>query len=184
MVQLPTLSLLSLSLSFLFARGYSISFKRSAVQLETDISTVAAEISSLDTQVTAFPATGGSLLQVLATHTAITNLEGGITTATTDLVAAGPLDEVNATAIVTALQDLVPVFLDALNKLSIKEPSVAAASSAGKALFLSDLKNLKAATDLFLEDLAAAVPPDLQEEVREIQEELDGGFGTAITAYS
>ncbi|KAJ7758003.1 hydrophobic surface binding protein A-domain-containing protein [Mycena metata] len=152
--------------------GYSIPFKRSAVQLESDINTIATELSALDTQITAFPATGGSLVRVLAIHTVITNLEGGITTATTDLLATGPLGEVDVTAIVTMLQDLVPVFLDALNQFSIKEPSGTAVFSADKALFLSDLKNLKAVTDLFLEDLTAAVPPDLQEEVREIQEEL------------
>ncbi|KAJ7840251.1 hydrophobic surface binding protein A-domain-containing protein [Mycena leptocephala] len=161
--------------------------KRWVVQLENDIRNIGAQITILDNNITAFPSTGPTLVQALVIHTDLTNVETALSTATTDLLATseGALSEGDAKAVLVLLEAIEPVFLDALSKLSMKAPEfVGTPLSSVRALILQDLKTLQNDTDVFLEGIIAAVPPDLKAEAQAILDAINDGFNRLIPIFA
>ncbi|KAJ6568853.1 hydrophobic surface binding protein [Mycena capillaripes] len=181
-------------------------FKRTVAQLEADIKSIGVQVTTLDNDITSFPITSGTLVQVLVRlismfcsrcmrisrppfqgiHMALTNLANVITTANTELLSGptGTLDEADAADVLAQLEAIEPTFLHALFEFSIKEPGFGSAVSAGPALILGDLRTLKTDTDAFLKAIIAVVPTDLKEEATEILNALDDGFSGGIAPYS
>ncbi|KAJ7862852.1 hydrophobic surface binding protein, partial [Mycena leptocephala] len=145
--------------------------KRWVVQLENDIRNIGAQITILDNNITAFPSTGPTLVQALVIHTDLTNVETALSTATTDLLATseGALSEGDAKAVLVLLEAIEPV---------------GTPISSVRALILQDLKTLQNDTDVFLEGIIAAVPPDLKAEAQAILDAIDDGFNRLIPVFA
>ncbi|KDR66620.1 hypothetical protein GALMADRAFT_80725 [Galerina marginata CBS 339.88] len=155
--------------------------------VQSDISTIASQISTLDNAITAFPATGGSLLNALAIHTDSTNLVTSVNKGTTDVTAVTPkpFSEADGKSILSAVQAFEPGILDALKEIVIKKPAFQALPLGGiPALVKQDLINLNASTFAFEAALIASAPADLIPTANSIKSTVDAAFATAIAAYS
>lgn len=88
--------------AFLVGSAVSSPTKRTVAQVESDIASISTQVTTLDNDITAFPNTGGSLINALVTtlclpemthanrikkaiHTASTNLISTIGTTTSDV---------------------------------------------------------------------------------------------------
>ncbi|KAJ7031749.1 hydrophobic surface binding protein [Mycena alexandri] len=167
------------------AVGLALSLKRDVAKVESDIATISSQVTTLDNAIEAYPTTGGTLLAALGIHTDATNLVTTLNGATTDATANGALDEDDARTILTSVEALEPIILDALTDIVVKKPAFAALPIGGlPALILADLKNLKTATVAFAGALISAAPADLTDEATQLQNNITAAFDPAIAAYS
>ncbi|KAJ7727764.1 hydrophobic surface binding protein [Mycena metata] len=174
--------LLSLSL---LAVGLASPVKRTVAQVEADIASISAQVTTLDNNINAFPNTGGSLVAALAIHTDATSLETTLNQGTTDVKSTGTFDETDGNTILNSVEAFEPTILDALKGIAAKEPAFAALPIGGiPALILADLKTLRTDTAAFAQALIAAAPTDLKSEATTIANTIDAAFAAAIAVYS
>ncbi|KAJ7637249.1 hydrophobic surface binding protein [Mycena polygramma] len=172
--------LVSLSL---VAASLATPVKRTVAQVEADIASISTQVTTLDNDISAFPASG--LAGALSIHTAAGTLESTLNTGTSDVTATGTFSEADGTTILHAVEAIEPTILDALSQITAKQADFAALPIGGlPALILQDLKTLKTDTDAFAAALIAAAPADLKTEATTISTNIDAGFDTAIAAYS
>ncbi|KAJ7152658.1 hydrophobic surface binding protein [Mycena crocata] len=158
--------------------------KRTVAQVEADITTISAQVTSLDNAINAFPNTGGTLASALAIHSAATTLETSVNQGTTDVKATGAFSEADGRTILTQVEGFEPTILDALTAIAAKQPAFAALPIGGiPALVLQDLQTLKTDTVAFSTALIASAPADLKSEATTISNTISAAFDTAIAAY-
>jgi len=160
--------------------------KRTVAAIEADLNTITTDVKKLDTDINAFPDTGGSLLAALAIHTDATTLESDLNKATNDTTATpGPLSETDAQTILGLVNTVSPIIQDALSKIVAKKPAFTALPIGGiPALILSDLKTLNNDTMAFEKALVAIAPADLIPTANMIISQINAAFASAIAAYS
>jgi len=161
-------------------------FASTVADVLADISTIASQTSTLDKAITAFPATGGSLLNALAIHTDSTNLVTSINKGTTDVNGVPkPVSEADGASILSAVQGFEPSILDSLTQIVIKKPAFQNLPLGGiPALVKQDLINLNASTFAFEAALIASAPADLVPTATSVKAAVDAAFASAIAAYS
>ncbi|KAJ7101305.1 hydrophobic surface binding protein [Mycena belliarum] len=158
---------------------------RDVAKVKADIATITTQVTTLDNAIQAFPLSGGSLLNALTIHNTATGLITTLNGATTDVTSTGPLGEADGRAVLTSVEAIQPVILDALTNIVVKKPGFASLPIGGlPALILQDLKNLKTATSAFATALVANAPADLVEEAKTVQTTITNAFDPAIAAYS
>ncbi|KAJ7121565.1 hydrophobic surface binding protein [Mycena epipterygia] len=167
------------------AVGLALSVKRTVAQVESDIATITSQVTTLDNAIEAYPLTGGTLLAALTIHSDATTLITTLNTATTDVTSTGPLAEADGRTILTSVEAIEPIILDALTDIVTKKPAFAALPIGGiPALILQDLKNLQTATVAFATALVANAPADLVAEATTVEDNITAAFTPAIAAYS
>ncbi|KAF8895811.1 hydrophobic surface binding protein [Mucidula mucida] len=158
--------------------------KRTVAQVEADIATISTQVTALDNAITAFPDTGGSLINALAIHSSATTLISTLSTATTDTQNTAAFSEADGSTILASVEAFEPTILHALTGIAAKQPAFAALPIGGiPALVLQDLQNLDAGTAAFADALIAKSPADLVDEANEIKSTIGDAFDTAIAAY-
>ncbi|KAF7349328.1 hypothetical protein MSAN_01722400 [Mycena sanguinolenta] len=141
----------------LIAASVSSPTKRTAAQVEADIAKISSQATAWDKDIKGFPDSG--MLGFLKIDLAAESLESSLKTATSDVKANGALSEADGTTILSEVQAILPVILDALARLTAEKPSFAALLVPGiPAVVLADLKALNASTDAFANALLAAAP--------------------------
>ncbi|CAK5272292.1 unnamed protein product [Mycena citricolor] len=158
--------------------------KRTVAAVESDIATISSQVNTLDTDVKAFPTSGGTLLQALTIHSAATTLGTTLTKSNTD--AAGlTFSESDASTILSSVQAFEPTILDALSGIVARKAAFNALPVGGiPALVLQDLKNLNASTIAFANALIAAAPADIKATATALEQSIASPFASAIAAYS
>ncbi|KAF8157220.1 hypothetical protein B0H34DRAFT_491758 [Crassisporium funariophilum] len=154
----------------------AISLAATVTDVENDIKNISSQTTTLDNAITAFPATGGSLLNALAIHSDAVSLGSAIDKGTTDVKVCAeylfsdliikyqqavppPISEADGTTILNAVTAFEPTILDALNQIVVKKPAFQALPIGGiPALVKQDLINLSASTSAFEAALIAAAP--------------------------
>ncbi|KAJ6612514.1 hydrophobic surface binding protein [Mycena sp. CBHHK59/15] len=167
------------------AVGLALSLKRDVATVEADIAKITTQVTTLDNAIEAYPLTGGTLLAALTIHTDATSLITTLNTATTDVTSTGAFGETDGRTILTSVEAIEPIILDALTNIVVKKPAFVALPIGGlPALILQDLKNLKTATVAFSAALIASAPADLTAESTAVQTNITNAFDPAITAYT
>ncbi|KAJ7209810.1 hydrophobic surface binding protein A-domain-containing protein, partial [Mycena haematopus] len=105
------------------AVGLALSLKRDPATVEADIVTISSQVTTLDNAIEAFPLTGGSLLNALGIHTDATNLVTTLNNAIVDVDATSPLSEDDGRTILSAVEAIEPIILDALTDIVVKKPA-------------------------------------------------------------
>jgi len=176
-------STLFLALSFV-ATGICTPVKRTVEQIQTDIASISTQVTSLDNAITAFPATGGTLLNALAIHSSSGSLISSLQTATGDVIATGPVNEVDGRAILSAVEAFAPTIIHALEGIVVKKPAFQALPIGGiPALVLQDLKDLQTNAAEFANALIDISPESLKDEATALRDSILDAFAVAITAY-
>ncbi|KAJ7096650.1 hydrophobic surface binding protein [Mycena belliarum] len=180
MVQLSRL-LFSFSL---LAAAVTTPVKRTVAQVEADIASISAQVTTLDNAIKAFPNTGGSLAAALAIHTDATTLESTLTQGTSDVTSTGAVSETDGRTLLNQVEAFEPTILDGLVQIAAKQPAFAALPISGiPALILQDLQTLKTDTVNFADALIANAPATLKTEATQLASNITSGFDTAIAAY-
>ncbi|KZV98842.1 hydrophobic surface binding protein, partial [Exidia glandulosa HHB12029] len=157
---------------------------RTAAQIQADITTLTARVTTLDNDVSAFPNTGGSLVAALAIHTDSTNVDTALKQATTDTAANGALTEEEGQAILAQIQTLEPIIIHALDGVIAKKPAFAALPIGGiPALVKQDIALLNTDTKAFENALVSIAPADVVPAANAIIANLDAAFARATAAY-
>ncbi|KAF8885351.1 hydrophobic surface binding protein, partial [Infundibulicybe gibba] len=156
--------------------------KRTVAQVEADIATISAQVTTWDNAINAF--TVGNLIQVLTIHTDATALVTDINTGTTDVEAAPtPIAESDGQAILTAIQNLEPGIIKSLQDIATRGADFAALPIGGiPALICQDLKNIQTGVDVFLSVLIAVVPANIKAEITTFKNTIDAAFAAALQA--
>ncbi|KAI0321396.1 hydrophobic surface binding protein [Amylostereum chailletii] len=173
-------------LAFSFALvAIATPLKRDATTVESDIASISSQVSTLDAAITAFPSTGGSLVNALAIHTDATNLDTTVKSATTDTTGSAAFTETEGNTILTAIQALQPLITTTLSDIVAKKPAFDGLPIGGiSALVLQDLKSLSTDTAAFETALIAKAPADLQAQSQTVSDTINAAFTSAIAAYS
>ncbi|KAF8993607.1 hydrophobic surface binding protein, partial [Cyathus striatus] len=149
-----------------------------------DISSISSQVSALDTAITAFPNTGGSLLNALAIHTDATNLATAINKGTTDGVSPKPFSEADGNTILAAVTAFEPTIIHALQQIVAKKAAFQGLPIGGiPALVKQDLGILSTNTSSFETALIAAAPTDLKSQATALQSSINAAFASAVAAY-
>ncbi|KJA21575.1 hypothetical protein HYPSUDRAFT_187330 [Hypholoma sublateritium FD-334 SS-4] len=171
----------------LFATSLSVAtpHKRTVAKVEADIATISSSVKNLDDLITAYPATGGTLLGALNIHTAAVSLISSLVTGTSDVTSTGPVSVADGTTIFNAVQAIAPTIGDALTGIVAKKSSFAALPIGGiPALILQDLTLLRGNTTAFSNALIANAPESLVAEDTTLKNNILAAFVPAIAAYS
>ncbi|KAJ7096649.1 hydrophobic surface binding protein [Mycena belliarum] len=180
MVQLSRL-LFSISL---LAVAFTAPVKRTVAQVEADISSISAQVTTLDNSIKAFPNTGGSLVSALLIHTDATTLESTLSKGTSDVTSTGVVSQTDGRTILDQVEAFVPTILDALSQIAAKQPAFAALPISGiPALILQDLQTLKTDTVNFADALIANAPATLKIEATQLVNNIAAGFNSAIAVF-
>ncbi|KAF7350153.1 Hydrophobic surface binding protein [Mycena venus] len=177
------------------AVGLALTVKRDAATVEADIAKISSQVTTLDNAIEAYPPHRWNSCQCSgmpfcddchAIHTDATNLITTLNGAVTDVTVATPqLSEADGRTILTSVEAIEPVILDALTDIVVKKPAFAALPIGGiPALILQDLEKLKTATVAFSSGLITIAPPDLVDEATDLSNNITAAFDPAIAAYS
>ncbi|KAH7098814.1 hydrophobic surface binding protein A-domain-containing protein [Auriculariales sp. MPI-PUGE-AT-0066] len=97
--------------------------RRTTEQIQAGIPDLQTKVQMLDSQVVAFPNSGGSLLTALAIHTAATNVGTSLKSLTTATGATPALTDAEGQIILSQLQILQPNITDVLQHVVDKKPA-------------------------------------------------------------
>jgi hypothetical protein len=157
-------------------------FRRDVVTVENDITLkIGPQLTTLNNDVRGYPASGSSGAHAI--HGDFETLVTIVDSTIRDIKSTGSFGTVSGTTILANIQELLPTFLDILVEIGLQEPSWALVQG-GRELVLSDLHSLNAAMDNFMNAITAAEPFLLKAGSLAVKVQLDGGFITAIAAYS
>ncbi|KDQ22163.1 hypothetical protein PLEOSDRAFT_1079640 [Pleurotus ostreatus PC15] len=175
--------------AFLVGSAVSSPTKRTVAQVESDIASISTQVTTLDNDITAFPNTGGSLLNALAIHTASTNLISTIGTTTSDVQSTGAFSEADGQTILNSFLAIEPVIDHALTQVCFSLNPTKAAFQALPiggipALVKQDLGQLNSATTALANGLIASAPADLVAPSTSLRDRLVAAFAPAIAAYA
>ncbi|KAF7300049.1 Hydrophobic surface binding protein [Mycena kentingensis (nom. inval.)] len=174
-----------LTIATVAAAAFGNVLPRDAATVKTDITNIAAQVTTLDNNINAFPASGGTLTAALAIHNSAVALISTINGATTDATNAGAFSEDDGAEILASVEAIEPTIFDALEQIVVKKPAFQALPIGGlPALILQDLTNLKTSTVAFANALIADSPADLVDEATTLRDDIAAAFDTAIAAYS
>lgn len=158
---------------------------RSASAIIADIDVLTTRVTTLDNDVTAFPATGGSLLAALQIHTDSVNVDNALKQATTDTLATGPLSEEDGAVILGQFQTLEPIIIHALDGVIAKKAAFAALPIGGIVnVVKQDINTLSTDTKAFENAILAIAPAAHLADAQAIIDNIDAGFARAIAAYA
>ncbi|KAF9264453.1 hypothetical protein L218DRAFT_826067, partial [Marasmius fiardii PR-910] len=116
---------------------------RDVVTVTADIGTIANQVNTLDSSVSAFPDKGGSLSAALGIHRAAAALGASLKKAATDTQTTSPFSENDGQNILGSVEAIEPTILHALQTIVDKKPAFDALPTGGiSALVLKDLQNL------------------------------------------
>lgn len=91
--------------------------KRTAAEIESDIATVASDLTSFDSSINAFT---GSLLQALALLSSYSTLSSAVEAATSEITSTGTLDSSDSATIYAAVESLTTQITDTLSDATAK----------------------------------------------------------------
>ncbi|KIM79844.1 hypothetical protein PILCRDRAFT_10023 [Piloderma croceum F 1598] len=138
-----------------------LSKRSTAADVEADLKNISTQVTTLDNAINSFPSTC-SLILALAIHSDAAPLISAINQATTDTndVSPAPLSEDNGAAIITQVQGIQPIIIDALKRINLSE-----------------------ATSALEAGLIAAVPADILANATAIQTAINAAFSSACATY-
>ncbi|KAF9473026.1 hydrophobic surface binding protein [Pholiota conissans] len=172
--------------SFLTILSFSAAALATVVKIEADITTLSTAVTSLDKSINAYPNTGGTVAGALVIHTEAQGLINDLGTATTDIQAtSGLLSLSDGKTILSSVQAIQPVILDALTVLVKKKAALQALPLGGvPAIVLADLKSLNTTAVKFADSLLKICPSALLPQATSIRDSVAVGFSGAIAGYS
>ncbi|KAJ6590703.1 hydrophobic surface binding protein [Mycena vulgaris] len=167
----------------LLASAFATPVKRTVAQVEADIRNISTQVTSLDSAINGFPASG--LAGALGIHNAAGTLETAVNQGTTDVKATGTVSEADGQTILSSIQAFEPAILDALKAIATKKAAFDSQPITGlSALVRADLQTLSTVTNAFADALVVTAPADLKAQATTIQTTIAQAFATAIAAYS
>ncbi|KAF9442805.1 hypothetical protein P691DRAFT_680784 [Macrolepiota fuliginosa MF-IS2] len=126
--------------------------------IEALITELTSESNAASSMLGAFPSTGGSLLQALAIHTALSNLNQGFQSGTTDVLSLPmPISDADATAIINQVNSQLTPALGSLFAGIMKFPNDSTLGGV-PALVKQDGATLSASVQGFYNVLGIATP--------------------------
>lgn len=157
---------------------------RNGATLSRDITSIAAQLQTLDNSLRAF---SGGTAQALVIQAQTSSLRNKIQQGDSDAKASAALSDTESAQVAQGVTDLQANIYDVLSLLIAKKPlfdkailNFASASS----LVLTDLKNLKTDTDSFGADVIAKLVPVLAKVAPLVTSDIDFHYQQAINAYS
>ncbi|KAG5341889.1 hypothetical protein E4T56_gene18051 [Termitomyces sp. T112] len=175
------------SLLVLASLAVSSFAQTSVAQVENDINNIIApDLSTLLTDIDAFPTSGGNLIQALTIHTDATSLISALATTTNDVNGATcPVSDSDANTILADLQALLPNIQQAATDIVARKAAFTALPLGGvPALVQQDLASLKSNTDTLAAAFIACAPAGVVVAAQELQSEIDAAFAPAIAAFN
>ncbi|KAH8831853.1 hydrophobic surface binding protein, partial [Flagelloscypha sp. PMI_526] len=158
--------------------------RRDLAALQADIVSITTLVNKLDTDINAFPNTGGTVAGALAIHTDAVNVENAVNKGTTDAKALTQLSESDGQSVYNSVAALKPTILDALTVIVQKKPAFDALPLGGiSTIVKNDLGVLRTDVANFGTALIAIAPDDLKDSSTTLKNDIDAAFGVAITAY-
>jgi len=166
--------------------AFRLAHKRDVAKVEADIATISAQVTTLDNDVNAFPASGGSLVAALGIHVVATQLISSLNTGAGDVNAVPlPVSESDASTILNDVEAFEPVIINALAAIITKKPAFQSLPLGGvPAIVKADLNSLNVSTVAFGTALIAAAPADQKANAIAIKAAIDAAFSKAIAAYA
>jgi len=160
--------------------------KRTVATIESDLMNIITQLTALCNALTAFPDSGGSLVNALAIHTDAENLNTAVTTAISDIKATGPVNENDGQVILMLIREIEDIVIHCvLNETVVKKPAFDELPLGDvSALVKSDLISLNASTSELEGALIGTAPADLVSQVTAIKTAIDAAFSTALVAYA
>ncbi|THH14455.1 hypothetical protein EW146_g5883 [Bondarzewia mesenterica] len=176
--------------------------KRTAAQVEYDISNIDNQVNVLNTAIEAFPDSGGSLVDALAIHTGATYLETAINSATSDtqarylhdltlhssslidVQATNPFSDADGQTILSQLRALGSDIISALQHLVTKKSAFEASPISDIPTLEQDLRTLESDTSAFEDAIIANTPADLLDQANSIKSDVDSALTKAVAAYA
>ncbi|KAF8962711.1 hydrophobic surface binding protein A-domain-containing protein [Flammula alnicola] len=152
----------------------------------TDLQRISNKVTIVDTAVTAFPLTGGSVVNALNIHLDMVDLGRAIDEAASDVnqVAPKPFSEADGTTILSSVQSYKPTALHALNQFIVKKPAFVGLQVGGFiALITQDLNSLENSCIALQSGLVGSVPSDLVSTATAIRADFAAGFESTIADY-
>ncbi|VDB92546.1 unnamed protein product [Peniophora sp. CBMAI 1063] len=176
-----SVSFVSLSLA---VNAIASPFKRDAATVEADIATITSQVSALNDAITQF-GTSKSLTDALAIHSDAGTLETAINQATSDTNASDAFTEDEGATILSAIQNLEPNIIAALQNLDSQHDNFASQPIAGlDAVVESDLNTLNTDTTAFENALLSKAPADIQSQAQASVADINSAFQAAIATYA
>ncbi|RDB17435.1 hypothetical protein Hypma_001618 [Hypsizygus marmoreus] len=175
------------SMFFLLAFIVVSGFSATIADVKADINTIAAQTTTLDNSITAFPLTGGTLIQALAVHNNAVTLGSSINKGTTDVQATTPtpFSDADGAAVLALVEAFEPTIESALTGIVGKKAAFQALPIGGiPALVKQDLSNLGASTTAFENALIAAAPASVVADATALKARVNAAFAAAIAAYA
>ncbi|KAF5371891.1 hypothetical protein D9757_010587 [Collybiopsis confluens] len=153
--------------------------------VSADLNTIATHVSSLDTELKAFPTSGANIASALAIHAQATGLASALTTAAAAVSKAGPVTDAQAQQILTFVQGIEPTILDALHQLVAKKSGfVSLPISGASAIIAQDIAKVQTNAKDFENALIADAPPHLLPTAASMTSAIDAALASASAAYS
>jgi len=175
-----TSTFFALLLAFLAAADPVV--KRDAITVEADLQLVTTDTETLDTLVTNFSNTDGTLEQAAAIHADVITLGALITKTANDVKNSGKFNDIDGNVILGEVKTLEPVIIDSLTQITNKKTGIDRLEVT--CLALNDLKTLQSNAKALENALISAAPADLVPQATSIASAIDAAFTSAIAAYS
>jgi len=156
--------------------------ERNAVGVGAGFALITTDTQNLDTAVTDFSVTDGTLDQVLAIQNDVTTLDNSLTKTTTDVQNSNNFTEVDANNVLGNLQTLEPVLLDTLTQFVNKKPGFDRLNSSSNILnYLTIFRNNHLNLELALINV---IPVDSLPQFTPIINTVNAAIDSAVAAYS
>ncbi|KAF9558553.1 hydrophobic surface binding protein [Agrocybe pediades] len=151
-----------------------------------DTHNIVAQTNTLDSVITSFPNTGGSLTAALSIHSGAVSLGSTIDRGTADIISAHkPVSQADGTTILSVVQTFENAIVRTLSDIVAKKATFAALPIGGiPALVLQDLINLRNSVFKFETQLIGYVPSKLVAPANKMLAPINDAFARAIAVYS
>ncbi|KAF5337835.1 hypothetical protein D9758_015709 [Tetrapyrgos nigripes] len=169
---------------YLVLAAVGIAIGTTVTQVEADLKALAAQVTTLDKSINAFPDANGTEFQALLLHNSAYKLAVALQATEKDINSTTSVTKADAKAILDAINGLKPTIFDALNTTVIKKDAfVDLKFGSITGLVVQDLNYLDSATWELGNALIAASPDDFKSQARSLQAEISAAFDSAKEAY-
>jgi len=156
--------------------------KRDAITVEADLATVITNVKILNTTLVAFLNTSGTLAQALDIQTDIIAVNSSMAKTITDVQNSISFNETDSDAILSDIETLDPVSLDALAQLIKAKPEFDRIGFSFIILF--DLISLNSTCTALEKALLVALSPDDSPKLNPLIQATSSAISKAIVVYS
>ncbi|KAF8166491.1 hydrophobic surface binding protein [Pholiota molesta] len=157
----------------------------SVAKIEADLASMAKAVTTLNSAITSFPSTGGTLAQALTIHEETLSLAGSLKTTTGDVTATAAFSVADGTSILTTVKAIEPDILSALKEVIAKKAAFVALPVSGvPKLVYEDLMYLNGNATLLANGLIKNSPSSLVADATTVKTNIGSAMAVAISAYA